>query len=131
MRKLKVLIILAVSVVVILVVCLTVAVVYSSFAHHRNVRVFDDSDLIPVRVEVAVESNAFWTLLKATNELYWPEGLSDRLDDLSNNTNWDGSLAADALEKNHSCLSLFDQAMRQPFLLVPEPNMLVDEYTYL
>jgi hypothetical protein len=131
MRKPKVLIILAVSLVVILVVCLTVAAVFSSLAERRMSRAFDDSDLIPVRIEVAVESNAFWTLVKATNELYWPDTLSSRLDDLSNNTNWDESVAAEALEKNRHCLDLFDEAMRQPFLLVPEPKSFEEEYSYL
>lgn len=131
MRRLKVLSLVAVSVVVVLMVCLTLADIFSSLADRRNARTFNDSDLIPTRVEVAVESNAFWTLLQATNELYWPEELSHRLDDLSNNTNWDDSLAADVLEKNRNCLSLFDEAMRQPCLLVPEPSMFVEEYSYL
>lgn len=123
--------ILGVSVVLILVVSLAVAVVFSSSAEHRRARTFDDSDLIPARVEVAVESNAFWTLLKATNELYWPEKLSPKLDDLSNNTNWDDSLAAEVLEKNRSCLNLFGEAMRQPFLLFPELKTFDQEYSYL
>ena len=131
MRKLKVLIISAVSVAIILVVCLTVVDVSSSLADRRNVRTFNDADLIPVRVEVAVESNAFWTLLKATNELYWPDRFRDRLDDLSSNTNWDSSLAADVLAKNRGSLSLFDQAMQQPYFLVPEPTNFADDYPYL
>jgi hypothetical protein len=131
MGKFKILIILAVSIVAILAVCLAVYVVVSSLADRQRAETFNDSDLIPTRVVVPVESNAFWTLLKATNELYWPEELSDRLDDLSNNTNWDDSLAAEVLEKNRSCLSLFDEARRQPCLLVPEPNPFVQEYSYL
>jgi hypothetical protein len=131
MGKFKILIILAVCVVVILVVGLAVVVVYSSSAEHRRSRTFNDSDLIPARVEVPVESNAFWTLSKATNELYWPERLSHRLDDLSKNTNWDDSLAADVLEKNRRCLNLFDEAMQQPFLIVPQPKTFDEEYSYL
>jgi len=131
MGKFKILIILAVSIAVILAVCLTVVVVFSSLAGRQKSNAFNDSDLIPTRVEVTLESNAFWTLLKATNELYWPESSGRKLDDLSDDTNWDDSLAADVLEKNHDCLNLFDEAMRQPFLLVPEPKTFADEYSYL
>jgi hypothetical protein len=84
MGKFKILIILAVSIAVILAVCLTVAVVFSSLAGRQKSNAFNDSDLISVRFEVPVESNAFWTLLKATNELYWPEKLDNKLNDLSN-----------------------------------------------
>ena len=84
-----------------------------------------------MRTEVPVESNAFWTLLQATNELYSPGSLESRLRDLSNNTNWDDSLAAEVLEKNHAGLDLFDKSFQQPFLLVPEPRTFAEEYPYL
>ena len=131
MGKFRNLIIFAISIAVMLVVCLTVAVVFSALARRHQPKAFNDSDLIPARVEVPVESNAFWTLLKATNELYWPQKLEHKLDDLSDNTNWDNSLAADVLEKNHNCLDLFDEAMRQPFFLVPEPKTFDEAWPYL
>lgn len=101
------------------------------FATNRNKPVFNDSDLIFSRAEVPLESNAFWTLSKATNELYWPTALEHKLGDLSNNTNWDDSLARNILRTNRLCLDLFDESLRQPFLLVPEPNTVEDDYPYL
>jgi hypothetical protein len=131
MGKFRSLIIFAVSIAVMLVVCLTVTIVFSSLAKRHQSKIFNDSDLIPVRFDVPVESNAFWTLLKATNELYWPEKLEHKLADLSDDTNWNDSLAADVLEKNRGCLDLFDEAMRQPFLLVPQPKTFDEECLYL
>src|SRR5438067_4537995 len=81
---------------------------------------FDDSDLAFIRPEIPAESNAFDLLLQATNATYWPKLLDERLEDLYVDTNWDDALAADALAKNRDCLGLFDQALQQPFLLVPE-----------
>jgi hypothetical protein len=130
-KKHKILIAVAIFIASIVVVCLIVAVVFSSLAKRPKLAALDDSDLIPLRTEVPVESNAFWTLSRATNELYWPQSLERKLGNLSNNTNWDDSLAADVLEKNHSCLNLFDEAMRQPFFLVPEPKTLAEDYPYL
>jgi len=131
MRKHKILITVVVSIAAALGVCLVVAAVFSSLARRQKPAAFDDSDLIPMRTEVPVESNAFWTLSKATNELYWPKSQDNKLSDLSNNTNWDDSLAAEVLEKNHACLDLFDKSFQQPFLLVPEPKTFAEEYPYL
>jgi hypothetical protein len=131
MRKHKILITVAVSIVAALAVCLVVAAVFSSLAKRSKPAAFDDSDLIPLRTEIPVESNAFWTLLQATNELYWPKSQDKKLSDLSNNTNWDDSLAAEVLEKNHACLDWFDKSFQQPFLLVPEPKTFDEEYSYL
>jgi hypothetical protein len=131
MRKHKILITVIVSVAAALTVCLVVAAVFSSLARRQKPAAFDDSDLIPTRTEVPVESNAFWTLLQATNELYSPGLLESRLRDLSNNTNWDDALAAEVLEKNHACLDLLDKSFQQPFLLVPEPKTFDEEYHYL
>src|ERR1700722_13768567 len=97
----------------------------------RQKSAFHDSDLTFSRVEVSVESNAFWTLLKATNELYWPKSLENKLGDLSSNTNWDDSLAADMLKKNRACLNLFDESLQQPFLLVPEIKTFDDDSSYI
>jgi hypothetical protein len=131
MRKHKTLITVVVLITAALAVCLVVAAVFSSLARRPKPGAFDDSDLIPTRIEVPVESNAFWTLLQATNELYWPKSLDHKLSDLSNNTNWDDSLAAEVLEKNHACLDWFDKSFQQPFLLVPEQKTFVEEYPYL
>jgi hypothetical protein len=90
-----------------------------------------DSDLIFVRPRIPADSNAFYTLLKATNELYWPGKLENKLYDLSDNTNWDDSLAADILETNRTCLNSFDEAMKQPFLLVPEHKSFDQGESYL
>ena len=92
---------------------------------------FKDSGLIFIRPQIPAESNAFYTLLKATNELYWPKKLESKLDDLSDNTNWDDSLAIKVLETNQTCLSSFDEAMRQPFLLVPEIESFDQDLSYL
>lgn len=131
MRKHKILITVVVSIAAALAVCLVVAAVFSVLARQPKPAAFDDSDLIPTRTEVPVESNAFWTLLKATNELYWPKSQDHKLSDLSNNTNWDDSLAAEVLEKNHAFLDWFDKSFQQPFLLVPEPKTFTEEYPYL
>jgi hypothetical protein len=69
-------------------------------------------------------------LLKATSELYWPKSLENKLGDLSDNTNWDDSLAADVLKKNQTCLDLFDESVKQPFLLVPEIKTFDDDSSY-
>jgi hypothetical protein len=97
----------------------------------RQKSALHDSDLAYSRVNVPVESNAFWTLLKATNELYWPKSLENKLGDLSNNTNWDDPLAADVLKKNQASLNLFEESMKQPFLLVPEIKTFDDDSSYL
>jgi len=113
-----------------LVICLLFTISFLSLENSRNTPL-NDSDLTFERPQIPVESNAFYTLLKATNEIYWPEKLSKRLGDLSRNTNWDDSLAADALEKNQACLSFFDEAMQQLFLLVPEIKGQEDDISYL
>jgi hypothetical protein len=131
MRKHKILITVVVSIATVLVVCLVVAAVFSSLARRHKSAGFDDSDLIPLRTEVPVESNAFWTLLQATNELYWPKSLDNQLGDLSNNTNWDDALATEVLGKNRACLGWFDKSFQQPFLLVPEPKTFDEDCSYL
>ena len=70
MRKHKTLITVVVFIAAALAVCLIVAAVFSSLARRQPPAAFNDSDLIPARVEIPVESNAFWTLLQATNEFY-------------------------------------------------------------
>jgi hypothetical protein len=131
MRKHKTLITVIVFVTAALAVCLVVAAVFSSLARRPRLGGFDDSDLIPTRIEVPVESNAFWTLLQATNDLYWPKSLDHKLGDLSSNTNWDDALAAEVLDKNRAYLGWFDKSFQQPFLLVPETKTFDEEYPYL
>lgn len=131
MRKHTILIAVGVFITAVLVVCLVVAAVFSSLAKRQKSAASDDSDLIPLRTEIPVESNAFWTLLKATNELYWPKSQDNRLRDLSNNTNWDDALATEVLEKNRACLDWFDKSFQKPFLLVPEPETFFDDCSYL
>ncbi len=131
MGKHKILITGAVFIGAALAVCLVVAAVFSSLARRPRLAAFDDSDLIPTRIEIPVESNAFWTLLQATNELYWPKSLDNRLIDLSDNTNWDDALATEMLEKNRACLGWFDKSFQQPFLLVPEPKTFDEDCSYL
>jgi len=131
MRKYKLLIAASVFIAVALVICLVVAAVFSSLARRQKPAAFDDADLIFTRPQVPVESNAFLTLLQATNELYWPTAKDSQLRDLSDNTNWDDALAAELLEKNHACLDLFDAAAQQPFLLIPEPGTFDEAYPYL
>jgi hypothetical protein len=91
---------------------------------------FDDSDLVFSRPKIPVESNAFWDLSEATNKLYWPEPMENRLFDLSQNTNWDDSLATEVLTTNKECLNLFDESFSKEFLLVPEAKIF-DDYPYL
>lgn len=90
----------------------------------------NDSDLIFNRPAVPIESNAYWILAKATNELYWPNNLDRKLTDLADNTNWNDSLATDVLKINQVCLNLFDEAMQQPLLLVPEPKAFDEDCYY-
>jgi hypothetical protein len=92
---------------------------------------YQDSSLIFVRPQIPAESNAYYTLLKATNELYWPDKLENKLNDLSNNTNWNDSLATEVLQTNEACLSSFDEAMKQPSLLVPEIESFDQDLSYL
>jgi hypothetical protein len=102
-----------------LVICVLFAISFLTMENARNVPL-NDSDLIYARPDVLDESNAFWTLAKITNELYWPDNQWNKLFDLSANTNWDDAYVADLLRKNRECLNTFDEAMQQPFLLVPE-----------
>jgi hypothetical protein len=113
---------------IVAILLLVAAVLVSAM---RQKSTFNDSDLIYSRIEVPVESNAFWTLDKVTNELYWPESLEGKLGDLSDNTNWDDALAADVLQKNAACLDAFDRSLRQPFLLIPAPKEFGEDYPYL
>jgi hypothetical protein len=131
MRKHKTLITFVVFIAAAMAVCLVVAAVFSSLARRSRPGGFDDSDLIPTRIEVPVASNAFWTLLQATNDLYWPSSLDHKLGDLSRNTNWDDPLAAEVLDKNRAYLGWFDKSFQQPFLLVPETKTFDEEYPYL
>src|SRR5580698_5326714 len=71
-----------------LVICLLFGISFLSLENSRN-SPLNDSDLTFVRPQIPVESNAFYTLLKASNELYWPETQWSKLQDLENNTNWD------------------------------------------
>jgi hypothetical protein len=113
------------------IIVLLLLVVALLVSRSRQKSAFNDSDLLLSRIEVPVESNAFWTLLKATNELYWPGLLQRELGNLSINSNWDESLAADVLKKNRTCMDLFDESLRQPFLLIPEPKTITEDYPYL
>jgi hypothetical protein len=131
MKKSKPLIMVAAFIAFALVVCVIVAVVFSSLARRPGLTAFNDSDLIPTRADIPVVSNAFWTLVKATNELYWPLSKDSELRGLSDSTNWNDALAAEVVEKNHALLDLFDTAMRQPLLLVTEPKTFDEGYPYL
>jgi hypothetical protein len=113
-----------------LVICFLFAASFLSLENARNTP-FNDSDLIFARPDFPAESNAYYTLLKATNELYWPAKLDKKLGDLSQNTNWDDSLATDVLEKNQACLGFFNEAMLQPFLLVPQVKSADDDISYV
>lgn len=119
------------SVGLLLVICFFIFAIFLSLKNVLKPSV-DDSDLAMPHQEVPAESNAYWTLLKATNEIYWPDTLETKIKDLANNTNWDSLLADGVLEKNRIALNLFNEAMQQPFLLVPEPTNTFDEdYPYL
>jgi len=113
-----------------LVICVLFAFSFLSLENARNVPL-NDSDLIFARPDIPVESNAYYILLKATNELYWPAKLDNKLGDLSQNTNWNDSLATDVLKRNQACLSSFDEAMRLPFLLVPQVKSGDDDISYV
>jgi hypothetical protein len=113
-----------------LVICLLFTISFLSLENSRNTPL-NDSDLIFTRPEIPIGSNAYYTLLKATNEFYWPDKVKKKLDDLSENTNWDDSLADDMLEKNWASMNSFDEAMQQPFLLVPEVKGQEDDVSYL
>jgi hypothetical protein len=114
-----------------LVTCLFIFALFLSLKNTLKPSV-NDSDLAITHQEVSTESNAYWTLLKATNELYWPGMLETKIKDLANDTNWDSSLADNVLEKNRAALNLFNEAMQQPSLLVPEPTNTFDEdFPYL
>jgi hypothetical protein len=56
--------------------------------------------------------------------------MENRLFDLSQNTNWDDSLATEVLTTNKECLNLFDESFSKEFLLVPEAKIF-DDYPYL
>jgi len=79
-------------------------------------RKVDDSDLIPQYRSVPAESNALYTVLKATNQLYWPEAVEDKLDELRRGKTWDDRLATDVLARNHVCLAWFEQSLQQQFV---------------
>jgi hypothetical protein len=113
-----------------LVIFFLFAASFLSLENTRNIPL-NDSDLIFDRPNIPVESNAFYTLLKATNQAYWPGKLDKRLGDLSQNTNWDNSITAEVLEKNRACLGSFDEAMQQPFLLVPQVKGPDDDISYV
>ncbi len=117
---------------IILLVLVTCLLFIASFLSLMNSQKssFNDSDLIYVRPDIPVASNAYWTLLKATNALYWPDKQERQLGDLIANTNWSDALAAEVLAKNSACLNLFDKAMQQPGLLVPQPKTFEDNISY-
>ncbi|HEX5398118.1 MAG TPA: hypothetical protein VFY06_03615, partial [Verrucomicrobiae bacterium] len=108
MKKFKTSLLVAAGIAGVAALWLVVTLSLSALAKRHQMEAFDDSDLILTRVEVPVESNAFWTLLQATNALYWPRSQERQLENLSVNTNWDDALAAEVLEKNRACLDLFD-----------------------
>ena len=92
---------------------------------------FVDSDLIPDRMQPPLEDNAFFTLTKATNELFWPERLWDTLDNLCNDRQWDDSLANEVLAKNQACLAWFDSCVERPFAFPPGQAGWDEEFPYL
>src|SRR5436305_582862 len=130
MRKRRILIWIAALMAFLLVLCLMLAMFLILESRPKS-KAVNDADLIFSRMEIPGESNAFQTLLKATNELYWPESLWSELGDLSDNTNWDDSMAADALARNRGCLELFSEAMQKRFLLIPEPKEFAEDHPYL
>ena len=131
MRKFKTPILVAACIAGGVALWLVISLSLSALANRHRLETLDDSDLILTRVEVPVESNAFWTLLQVTNTLYWPDSLEAKLNDLSVNTNWDDSLATEVVDKNRASLDLFDQAEQKPFLQVPEPKTFEDDISYL
>ncbi len=76
---------------------------------------FVDSDLVPERVYPPTGDNAFLSLARATNELYWPEALTKGLDALCEDRSWDDSPASDVLGKNEACLAWFDESFKRQF----------------
>lgn len=103
----------------------------TSFLHMTNASSLHDSDLIYVRPDISAASNAFGTLEKATNKLYWPDKQWEELGNLSDDIKWNDSQAAQILETNQAALDLFDEAMQRPFLLVPESKTFDDSLSYL
>jgi hypothetical protein len=92
---------------------------------------FSDADLIPSRTAVPVASNAYWVLAQAADQLYWPEAVQRKLNDVSDDKTWDDAFVSDLLERNEPCLLLFETSLKQPELLIAEPKASEEEYPYL
>jgi hypothetical protein len=83
----------------------------------------NDSDLRARREPVSDAENAFRTLEKAAELIWWPDEENLALSDLAQNTNWNSALATKALANNRETLRLLDTAMKLPAVQVPEYRM--------
>ena len=87
----------------------------------------DTNGLIPIRVEVPVQSNGFSLLIQAGQAL----ALSDDDAAFAGSTNWDDARARDILETNATAIALMHKAWSCPSLQVDTITNAEQEFPYL
>src|SRR6516162_4967090 len=90
-----------------------------------------DQELRLERAKIPEDQNAFDTLQTAATHLWWPEKLYKQLSGLTDNTNWDQTLASTVLASNREALVGWDAACRKPSLQVSEVQHAGDLASYL
>ncbi len=110
-----------VSVLVVLLAALVVFIVWAS----RDIEMPDDSDLVPVRREVADEANAYVAFLAATNLLVKGEFgsgacLSQCRKMVNGSEPWDGDLVAETLSTNAAFMAAVEESLSLSLYQSPE-----------
>jgi len=92
-----------------------------------------DADLMPTRLQIPDEENAFYRLELAATELKWPADDAGRehIWDLCEGEAWDEDFARDLLSQNAKTLEHFQRALACPHLQVPEIKSNNDLLPYL
>jgi len=80
----------------------------------------DDADLMPTRLDIPDEENAFTHLERARAVLYWPRADENRLDDVIEGFLPDFDLARDVIDRNAETFKHLDAALACKHCQVPE-----------
>jgi len=109
------------------IACVAVVIFFSDSAPP------DDTDLMPTRLDIPDEENAFTHLERARDILYWPSADDNRLRDTIEGFLPDFDLARDVIDRNAETFEHIDAALACKQCQVPEydgPDTPLDYLTY-
>ena len=96
----------------------------------RDILPPNTADLVPERVELTAEQNAFTYFVSATNSLYWPTNTSVVIDYLDGKMG-DDALIQETISRNPEMMALLEKGLERQRCLTPEVASFDADISYL